>query len=87
MGQSTIIAYIDMMLIDAIESSPHTTPQKKNNETILKYPKFLESKWEFGTDSDGEVEEDDDDMVDVLNIGGRMVLRPSKHHGRPSSLD
>ena len=90
MEQSTIIAYIDMMLINAIESSPHTTPQKKENKTILRYPKFLESKWEFGTDSEGEVEDeeedDDDNMVDVLNIGGRMVLRPSKHHGRPSSL-
>ena len=29
--QSTIIAYIDMMLMNAIESSPHTIPHKKDN--------------------------------------------------------
>lgn len=91
--QSTIIAYIDMMLINAIESSPHTTPQKKNNRTIHKYPEFLERQWRFGTESDDggieneeEEDDDDDDMVDVLNIGGRVVMRTSMHHGRPSSL-
>jgi len=88
--QSTIIAYIDMMLINAIESSPHTTPQKKNNRTIHKYPEFLERQWRFGAESDDgrteEEEEEDYDMVDVLNIGGRVVMRTSMHHGRPSSL-
>ena len=88
--QSTIIAYIDMMLINAIESSPHTTPQKINNQSIHKYPEFLERQWRFGTEpDDGEAEdkEEDDDMVDVLNIGGRIVMRASRHHGRRSSLD
>ena len=50
--KSTIIAYIDMMLTSAIESSPHTTPQKKNNRTIRKYPEYLEKQWDFGTQSD-----------------------------------
>ena len=85
--QSTIIAYIDMMLINAIESSPHTIPQKKNNKIIHQYPEYLESQWKFGVDSDdggAEDQEDDSDMVDVLNIGGRVVMRASTHHGRPS---
>lgn len=82
-----IIAYIDMMLINAIESSPHITPQKKNNQTIHKYPEFFGREWRFGAESDDEWSEDkDDDMVDVLNIGGRVVMRTSMHHGRPSSL-
>ena len=87
--QSTIIAYIDMMLINAIESSPHTTPQKKSNKTIRKYSQFLERQWRFGTESDGIGAEDKDeadyDMVDVLNIGGRIVMRTSTRHGMPSS--
>ena len=84
--QSTIIAYIDMMLINAIESSPHTTPQKKNNHTIHKYPEFLEKQWRFGAESDDggaeDKEEEDDDMVDVLNIGGRVVMRTSSKRSR-----
>ena len=87
--QSTIIAYIDMMLINAIESSPHTTPQKKNNQTILKYPEFLERQWRFGSESDDGVIEDmaeeDYDMVDIVNIGGRVVMRSPLHRDRPSS--
>ncbi len=87
--QSTIIAYIDMMLINAIESSPPTTPRKTNNQSIRKYPEFLDRQRRFGTEpDDGEAEdkeeEEDDDMVDVLNIGGRVVMRASIHRGRPS---
>ncbi|MCJ1396251.1 Molybdopterin synthase catalytic subunit [Xylographa bjoerkii] len=78
--QSTIIAYIDMMLINAIESSPHTTPQKINNTTILKNPKFLRKQWEFGDESNDQPVEDEDmddgdegsggdDMIDIVNIG------------------
>lgn len=88
--QSTIIAYIDMMLMSAIKSSPHTTPRKKNNRTILNYPGFLEKQWRFGEEpndeSDGGRAEDsdgeDDDMVDLVNIGGRIVMRGSTRPGR-----
>ena len=92
--QSTIIAYIDMMLMNAIESSPHTTTRKGNNYTIHKYPEFLERQWRFGTGSDGgaededkdetETEDEDYEMVDVLNISGRVVMRTPMHHGTPS---
>lgn len=62
-----------MMLMSAIKSSPHTTPRKKNNRTILNYPGFLEKQWRFGEESndesDGGRAEDsdgeDDDMVDL----------------------
>ena len=87
--QSTIIAYLDMVLTNAIESSPHTTPQKENNRTILKYPDFLERQWRFGTQLDDrgtdDIREEDYDMVDVVNIGGRVVLRTLAYHGGPSS--
>lgn len=88
-GQSTIIAYIDMMLMNAIESSPHTIPHKKDNRTILNYPKFLERQWKFGAEStdasdDGGADDsdgDERDMVDLVNIGGRVVIRGSMHPG------
>ena len=80
--QSTIIAYIDMMLINAIESSPHTTPQKTNNRTIYRYREHLGREWKFGDESDDagageedEEDDDDDDMVDVVIIGGRVTMR------------
>ena len=63
-----------MMLINAIEPSPHTTTQNKNNKTIHKYPDFL--KGGGNSELNRMVEglrnkaEDDDDMVDVLSIGG-----------------
>ena len=89
-NQSTVIAYIDMMLINAIESSLHTTPQKKGNQTILKFPEFLKRQWSFGIESDDEgaedEEDDDSDMVDIINIGGRVVLRALRHHGGSYSL-
>ena len=87
--QSTIFAYIDMMLINAIGSAPHPTPQKKNNKAMHKCPEVLERQWRFGPASDdggAEEEEEDDNMVNVLNIGGRVMMRTSMHHGRPSSL-
>ena len=63
--QSTIIAYIDMMLINAIESSPNTTPQKTNNGTIYRYPEFLGRQWKFGYESDdGGAAEDEEEEED-----------------------
>ena len=81
--QSTIIAHIDMMLISAIESSPHTTPTKLNNRNIHRHSEFLRTQWNFGNElSDEGAEEEEEqeyDMVDVVNIGGRVVLRSSRH--------
>jgi hypothetical protein len=76
--QQQIISYIDQMLLDAIQSSPHTTPNKDQNKTLLRYRKYLESKWAFGKDAEAEAEaegEDEDDIVDVVKIGRDIVLR------------
>lgn len=89
--QSTIIAYIDMMLKNAIESSPHTTPHKRNNRSMLKYADFLERQWKFGEEANDESDgggaeksdgEDYDDMVVVVVSGGRVVMRGSRPPGR-----
>lgn len=79
-----------MMLMKAIESSSHTTPRNKNNRPILYYPEPLERQWRFGEESndesDGGRAEDsdgeDEDMVDLVNIGGRVVVRGSTRPGR-----
>ena len=56
--QDTIIAYIDMMLLSAIESSPNTTSQKDHNRTIYNSRKALGRKWAFGDDADDEKSND-----------------------------
>lgn len=84
--QTKIIAYIDMMLNIAFESSPQIAPLKINNRTLSKYREFFGRQWKFGDEFDDERarEEDDDDdsMVDIINIGGRIVI---KSHDMPRS--
>lgn len=86
--QSTLIGYIDMILNIAIESPPHTTPRNKTKTKIIrKYPEYLGRKWTFEIEgAENKEEEEDDDMVDVLKTGGRVVLRTTiRCRGRPSS--
>jgi len=52
--QQTIISYIDAMLLDAIQSSPHTTPTKNQNKTLHKYRRYMERKWAFGRHAEYE---------------------------------
>ena len=79
--QDLIIAFIDRILIDAIESSPHTTSQKRNNRTIHNYRKFLGRKWNFGDDADDEESENEeeeegreDGSWDVVEDGERVTM-------------
>jgi hypothetical protein len=80
--QQVILSYIDTMLLDAIQSSPHTTPTKIQNNTLLRYRPYLEGKWVFGEDAEDEaetdVEMDEDVLVDVVNVDGCIVLRTAK---------
>jgi hypothetical protein len=77
--QQAIISYIDAMLLDAIQSSPHTTPTKIQNKNLLRYPQYLKGKWAFGDNAEAEVEAeadiDEDDIVDVVKVGRDIVLR------------
>ena len=78
--QQAIISYIDAMLLDAIQSSPHTIPNKDQNKTLLRYRRYLKTKWAFGEDAEDEVraeaeDEDEDDIVDVVKVGRDIVLR------------
>ena len=82
-SQSEILAFLDMILSDAIESSPHTSRQKDNNQIPFNYSKHLESHWNFGPElgdigaqeNDMQVDGEDDSIVDIVNVGGRLMLR------------
>jgi len=77
--QQAIISYIDAMLLDAIHSSPHTTPIKSQNKTLNRHPQYLKGRWAFGDDAEDEVETEEeiyeDDIVDIVKVNGGLVLR------------
>lgn len=66
---SQILNHLDTLLRDAIQSSPHTTPQKQQNSTLRSYGKYLAGSWHIGVKTgDEEAEEDEEDapVVDVV---------------------
>jgi hypothetical protein len=77
--QSTILAYIDTILLDAIQSSPHTAPTKTANSTLRNYQRYLKGRWVFGEEPEYKAVDDidSDTVVDVINKAGDMVLRPA----------
>ena len=75
--RSTILAYIDAILLDAIQSSPHTTPTKTANSTLRNCQRYLKGRWVFGEEPEYKAVDDidSDTVVDVINKAGGMVLR------------
>ena len=67
-----IIAYIDHMFLNAIQSSPHTRPTRAGNRTLGRYRNYLQGRWRFGADKQREEEDeaeaqvDENDIVDVI---------------------
>lgn len=76
----TIINHIDIILIDAIESSPHTTPSKKNNKTISNYPRYLSERWILGDQAADQEDKTEEDMVDIVKRGGRVAMVTTRTH-------
>lgn len=73
---SKILAYIDTMLLDAIHSSPHTTPEKARNNTLLRYPQYLRGKWTFGEqEEEDDTEAAEEDVVEVMRTERGITLR------------
>jgi hypothetical protein len=81
--QQAIISYIDAILLDAIQSSPYTTPTKIQNKTLFRYPRYLKGRWAFGNDAEDEVKTEEEickeDIVDVVKVGKDIVLRNVRH--------
>ena len=81
--RQTILRHIDRILLDALQSSPHTTPVKLNNPIIFGYNRYLRGSWNFGPDSSDEGEEGDEseaegDLVDVIERNGHISLKSKK---------
>lgn len=81
--QSTIIAHIDTILLEAIRSSPNMTPDKVRNRTISNYSRYRKERWRFGEDAE-DIEEDeedeDDDYVNIIKDKYRLTLRTAREY-------
>lgn len=81
--RESILRHIDRILLDAIQSSPHTTHVKPNNSNMCEYRRYFRGSWKFGEDSDDEGEEGDEsdeegDLVDVIKRNGHIFLRSKR---------
>jgi hypothetical protein len=80
-----VVAFLDNILLDAIKSSPHTTPQKTANRTIKNFDRRLLSTYSTPGNGEGDtgVGEDDEesgdsDAFDVVKINGVSLLVPCR---------
>lgn len=76
--RSQILAFLDTILLDAINSSPHTTPTKTGN-TLL--PNYLRGQWNFGLqEGEQEIEEeyDEGEVVDIIKTDEGIRIRNSR---------
>jgi hypothetical protein len=56
LDKQVILSYIDAMVLDAIQSSPHTTPTKVHNKCLRKYRQYVRGRWAFGRHAEYEAE-------------------------------
>lgn len=70
-----ILQHMDTILLDAINSSPHTTPVKSKNSVLRQYRTYLKESWEFGDETDQEMEDERPILVDLIKRDGRVVTR------------
>ena len=83
LDRAAILRHIDHILLDAIHSSPHTTPIKLNNPNTYGYKRYLRGTWKFGGDSDDEGEDrgkDDEEeiLVDIIKRDGHILYRTER---------
>ena len=79
--RSAILRHVDTILLDAIQSSPHTTPIKVKNPNLRAYRRYLTGSWKFGDESEDEGDELDDgeiSYVDVVKRDGHITLREQR---------
>ena len=54
--QVKVVQWIDRILLDAIHASPHTSPVKKGNQSLMAYDHHLQRGFQFGVPQDKQVE-------------------------------
>ena len=65
-----IVQWIDKILEDSIQASPHTTPCKKFNKTIGAYQTYLKQQYQFGSAA-----KDFDPVEGENNRGHEIIYR------------
>ena len=66
--KARIVQWIDKILEDSIQASPHTTPCKKSNKTIRAYQTYLKQQYQFGSAAN------DFDLVEGENDRGHEII-------------
>ena len=80
-----ILAHLDTILRNAIESSPHTTTSKHRNTTIRNYRSYLHGSWKFANEEDeipwGDMEEEQILTDEIKAHGGVIMSRTITRRG------
>ena len=72
--QSTILAYVDAVLLEGIQTTQYALSAKKS---FQRYPRSLNERWKYG-DEEGDEEAEEggsDEAMDVAKDQGGMVMR------------
>ena len=70
-----IISFLDKILEDAIESSPHTTPMRARNQRIKRFEKSLGETYQFGDEDNNDASNDHHGMWNVVEVNGVSLLQ------------
>jgi len=70
-----VISFLDHILQDAIDSSPHTTPKRTRNKKIKRFDESLTSTYSFGHEERPYADEDGL-AWNVVEINGVSLLQP-----------
>lgn len=82
--RQVILRHIDHILLDAIQSSLHTIPNKLKNSSMLGCIPYLRGNWKFSEDLDDEREDgnednEEGDLVDIIKKNGRVFFRTTRN--------
>jgi len=70
-----VVSFLDSILQNAIESSPHTTPIRTKNKTIKKFEESLTTTYAF--DDSKRIHIDDNNLAwNVVEVNGVSLLQP-----------
>jgi hypothetical protein len=75
--KADVVKWVDKILADSIQASPHTSPVKKANTTICAYQTCVKGEYQFGRAMDDfEFAEDEDGRpYQIIRRDGYLVAR------------
>lgn len=69
-GFNSVVSFLDRILRDAIDLSPHTTPTKRRNTVMKYYGKHLSNTYTWGNGSSGMYEDCNFQQWDIIDVDG-----------------